>query len=391
MPDAVLLARHYYPSPGAATNRLMNMVSALVDAGWGVTVITRTLTDVSAKEPARGPLGERILRVPGDSTTGFGWGRLAQLTVFPWRAARVALKTLPPADVVVCDPPPTMGLAAIALARRWRGRSVYYLADRWQDLMAISNSRVARLFAAIVAVLENWVIGHSDHVLAVTEESADYAATLNGCVTTLTNGVDGSAFRPDGELQSKIAFDNDLNYFLYAGNYGEAHGATIFAEAAHLLWKSGAQKFGVIYVGYGSDDEQIREIAWTWPDQFRLLDPVQPDIVAAAYRGAIAGLASVKSDNKMHGVVSVKALASIVSGCPILYVGSGRFRDEVISNDYGFACDREPEAVAKAMIRFLEDPWDQKQRCDLAERARSKYDVRRHHPTYRKLFESLAR
>ena len=391
MLKVVVLARHYFPSPGAATSRLTNMVKALRDGGHDVTVITRTLPGSPATDRELGPMGERIVRVSGDTSTGFGLKRAWELLGFAARAMLAVRRLVPAADVMVSDPPPTVGIGLIFLRNRSSRRSIYYLSDSWRDLVAISGSGKARHLAFLVGIIENFVVRRVDIVIAATTHLAQYARRLNSNVVCLRNGVDGIIFTADGPSSSELAPKGDLPYFLYAGNYGEAHGASVFALAAERLWRNGEVGFGLVYVGYGSDAPDIHKVAQAWPGQLRIIDPVQPPVVAAAFRGALAGLASVKDVREMHGATPVKALASIMSGCPLIYAGGGSFRSEVVDRGWGAACDTDVEQVAQSMLSFLRSPWTAAQRARLGAEAQDHYDNRVHQATYRSIVELATR
>ena len=390
MLSVLVLARHYYPSPGAATNRLTNMVEALREAGNKVTVVTRTLPGLPRSNMEFGPAGERIVRVPADRTTGFDLRRAMQMVNFPLHAARLATTLVPEVDVIISDPPPTVGLAAAFVAHRSNCAFVYYLSDRWRDLMAVSTSATARQLAPLVGMLEDVAIRRAHRVVAATEHLAEYSRRLNSNVTLIPNGVDGRIFTPTGPPILDLAPSAGLPYFLYAGNFGEAHGASIFALASERLWRGGELGFGLTFVGYGSDAERIRRVAVSWPERLRMVDPAQPLVVAGAFRGALAGLASVKDAAEMRGAIPVKALASVMSGCPVLYAGGGSFRAEVEAGDMGIGCDTDVDQVAEAMVGFIRQPWIEARRMGLGAEARSRgYDNRGHGPAYKQLVEAL--
>ena len=106
MPALLVVARHYWPAPGAASVRLGSLVGAARDRGWTVDVITGT------PGPDVDGAGVPVHRVPGDTSTGLSSRRLAELWGFS-RATLQVSRLLAPVDVVIADPPPTAGLSGL--------------------------------------------------------------------------------------------------------------------------------------------------------------------------------------------------------------------------------------------------------------------------------------
>lgn len=371
MPSILLIARHYYPSPGAATSRLGALVGLLRERGWRVVVITRTTGALVDSVGELGPHGETIRRVAGDSTTGVGIRRSFELVSFPARAYFLASRLDQHFDVVLADPPPTVGITLMRLGHKFKVPTVYYFADSWRELLSASPSKVARTLAHPVGFIERLVLRRSALVVAVTQGRAALARHAGGSTLLAPNGVDGSVFHPRAQREEPFVPPTTYPYFLYAGNFGEAHGATIFAEAVPQL---SHKDLTVVYMGYGSAEPQIRELAERWPDQIVVIPPQEPAVAASAYRQAVAGLASVRVDNHLRHAVSVKALASVMTGAPLIYVGEGDFADEVTDNNYGFAVSSDPNTVATKLREMLNNPWSQAERENLSTRVSSMYD-----------------
>ena len=106
----VVIARHYWPRPGAASVRLQGLTEAARDQGWAVVVITTTGQDLP--QVSHGPSGETIIRLRGDTSTGMSMRRAVDLVAFASRA-RIRSRQLGSADIVLCDPPPTLSLIHI--------------------------------------------------------------------------------------------------------------------------------------------------------------------------------------------------------------------------------------------------------------------------------------
>lgn len=367
-----VVARHYWPKPGAATVRLMALVAAARSRGLRVTVLTNRSETIAA--PRVGPAGEWIIPIKGDNTTGVGVVRALRLLYFAVRAALILQKMRP--AIVVSDPPPTSGFAALA----WRPKtSVYYIADAWADMLEATTGTLSRLLAALVLPLERWVLRKSSLVIAVRQNLAT-TATSAGAKNVLVSpyGTDLTTFRPDGQVWND-PWQNALPYFLYAGNYGVIQGGTIFLEAAALLWKEG-HEFGVVFMGYGSDQPTVDEFQKAHPAMFVSLPMMPPHVAAAANRGAVGALASMRPVDVAGQTRPAKALASAACGCPVVFAGVGIFAQEVSEARIGLACDWDALDVSRAMLELLtmkvsEPGKYQALRSSAAEHARTHYDM----------------
>lgn len=371
--SVLLIARHYWPIPGAASNRLVPFVAALIAQGCEVTVLTRA--SLEGPGASVGPSGERIYGVEGDSTTGASLGRASKLLQFA-ASARRCLNDNGPYDIVVADPPPSVLFSLLGTDLK-STTLVYFLADRWGELLAGSENKLLRKLSPAVEQLEKAVVCKSDMTITVTQALKDWATATASRTEVLfaANGVSRDIFRT-GLTPSKPPFPNGLPYFLYAGNFGEAHGAAVFAEAAEALLEEG-HKFGVAFYGYGSDLAKIQAVSDRWPDNVVVKKPVPPEEVAALHNDSLAGLASVRTDASTCHFVPVKALASIACGAPLVYAGGGNFAREVRERNYGTQCSRDRASVAAGMAAMLESPWSSKERAKLSTNAHELYDQKK--------------
>jgi glycosyltransferase involved in cell wall biosynthesis len=340
----VVVARHYWPLPGAATVRLQALVRAFVARGDQVSVITRGHPEES--QPS-GPLGERIVCIPGDTATGVGLKRVHELVRFSTGARRVIREITP--DLVIADPPPTSALASSAHPTAAR---VYYIADSWSDMLREGGGRLARVLSSFVRPVEWRALRRSDIVIAVRDNLADLARRAGARqVIIAPYGTDLSAFRSTGPTWSD-PWGGDVPYFLYAGNFGVVHGATIFLEAAERLWRNGLH-FGVVFMGYGSDLEAIAAFRDRQPHFFHLLPMQEPEVAASAFRGAVAALASTRPLNVTSQTRPAKALAALACGCPVVFAGEGAFAAEIAAFELGLSTPWNSGAVATAMESLL--------------------------------------
>ena len=150
----------------------------------------------------------------------------------------------------------------------------------------------------------------------------------------------------------------------------------MFAQAAAHEWSRSNADFSVVFMGYGSDSAQLTEIARQWPSRLILLPPQSEEVAAVAFTQAVGGLASINAHPRLAHAVPVKALASIVTGCPLLFVGEGSFAKEVETHSYGVACARDVVQIGNAMRRLALAPWSADERRALSDRATRQFDNR---------------
>jgi glycosyltransferase involved in cell wall biosynthesis len=294
-----------------------------------------------------------LIGIPGDTETGVGPVRILRLIIFAVGAWRHVLRIRP--DIVVCDPPPTSALATTGLRKV---RRVYYIADSWADMLAEGGGALARALAALVRPIERLALRNADLVIAVRDNLADTARRAGATtVVTAPYGTDLTTFNPDGDVWMD-PWDGGIPYFLYAGNFGVVQGATVFLEAAERVWSTG-RRFGVVYMGYGSDLDLISDVASRYPETFRLLPMQDPAVTASAFRGAVAALASMRPIDVTSQTRPAKALAALACGCPVVFAGAGAFAAEVAAGELGLATDWRPEPVAEAMSRLLDEAEQQ--------------------------------
>lgn len=369
----MFIARHYWPKPGAATVRLQALVRAWIDRGDDVTVVT--VRSDALQSCVVGPHGESIVPIIGDKETGVGLSRIARLLWFGLAAMRAARRLHP--QVVIADPPPTSGLAALGAGA---STSVYYIADSWAEMLEEGGGRLSRILAALVRPMERLVLRRVSIVIAVRDNLRELANRAGARqVTVARYGTDLSVFRIDGP-RWEDPWHGKRPYFVYAGNYGVIQGATVFLDGAELLWQDG-HKFGMVYMGYGSDAAAVEQTSERYPEEFKSLPPMPPEIAAAAYRGATGALASMRPVDVARETRPAKALAAVACGCPLIFAGTGSFVREIDAEGLGHAVVWDAKAVSEAMLELLrerdEDPKRYGEgRLAAAQYAAANYDMR---------------
>lgn len=340
-PRVLVIAHQYHPVPGPATLRLGALVRAIAD--WSeVTVLTASSDQLP--EEAEGPVGERIIPVGVPDATGQSIRRIGQLMAFAVAAYRRSAE-LGDFDYVVFDPPPTAAFAAIARSRRIRATSVYYFCDSWAQFSR--RGGLARRLHKLIAGLETWALRQADVVVAA-EQPLLLDASERGArnAVLVENGADVDLIRPVEGIDLAAQ-----PQFIYAGTHSEVHGASIFIEAAELLWKSGHQ-FRLLFVGDGTDGPEFDEYAKTEP-RFTRRPAVPMSQLGDLLNASIASLVSLSEVPPGYYQIPSKMYTSLAAGCPVLYAGQEGPMSFLRERAGSFVAPRDARYVADRMADLL--------------------------------------
>jgi glycosyltransferase involved in cell wall biosynthesis len=225
-----------------------------------------------------------------------------------------------------------------------------------------------RISVQAVSALETFVLRRATLTLAVTESLTERANQLGAHVVCVPTGVDTDVYSPAGDTWLD-PWHGRLPYFVYAGNFGVIHGASIFADAAELLLEQG-ERFGMLFMGYGVDAEKIERVASRWPHFVKVLPPEPSHLAAAALRSCRAALASVRPLDVTSDSRPIKALSALACGTPVVFAGSGEFARTLKEEELGWVADWEARDVAASLREaLLAGSVDEEQRAAIAMRA----------------------
>lgn len=356
--SVAVVSRIYLPEPAAASFRLGALARALRDAGASTRVLTTTVpADSSAALDGHEGVDVRRAPVLRDSM-GYVRGYVQYMSFDIPAMFRVLFSR--GIDVVVVEPPPTTGFfVRIACAIR-RIPYVYYAADVWSD--AVESTTAPAFVARVVRTLERWATRGAAAVVSASSEFSDRLVELFGPVrvTTVGNGVDTTAFGPEGDHH-----DLGQPYLLYAGTASEVHGAVLFVDAfARVLEQMPEAR--LVFIGHGAEREELERRASALPaDTVRFEPRLSSHDVSEWIRGASATLASVRPEG-YHRAFPTKMYASAACGTRVVYAGAGPGRDFAASNGMGWAVDYDVDAAAAAMLSALRSPTTPEQRSAIA-------------------------
>lgn len=346
-PRTLLVAHQYHPIPGAATLRLGQMVKAI--SPWTKVQVLTTLGSAGTPTVTTGPNNESIRALRARDASGQSLLRFLRLTHF---MLLVSLSR-ESADLVISDPPPTAGAAAIWIARRHNALSVYYFCDSWAKVA--DRGGAAKRLLPIIRWLEDHCLRSADLVIAA-ETSLHEEAVSRGAseVALVLNGADIESIEAFASQPGENPF-GAMPYFIYAGTHSDVHGARIFVEAAEVLW-SLDEEFGVLFVGEGSDSTWIDERSLTEP-RLQRWAPIELAALAPLLAGAVASLVSLGDLPEDYYATPSKIYTALATGCPIIYAGPPGPVSFLTQHDIGDVVPRTTHEIAGAMRRrLLADP-----------------------------------
>jgi colanic acid biosynthesis glycosyl transferase WcaI len=266
----IFLNRYFYPDHAATSEMLSDLVFALAEKGFDVSVVTsrQSYEQAKTKLPAREIAnGVNIARV-WTST----WGRMRlvgrsvdYLTFYLaalWRVFEAARA----GDIIVAKTDPPLLSVPMATVAKMRGAHlVNWLQDVFPEVAESLNvgGRFGRIACGALRPLRNWSLREAKVNVVVGQEMARRLQALGiENVEVITNWSDGTLISPmpasESELRKEWVAD-DRFVVCYAGNLGRAHDVDTLLSAMTLLQdqaqkcpSDAAAKVMFVFVGGGA-------------------------------------------------------------------------------------------------------------------------------------------
>lgn len=361
----LIASRIYRPEPAAASFRLTAVEEALVNDGFAVTVLTtvpapggktgRDLADLDAAQDSLPGPGSSTVRRWGAlrDKTGYVRGYLPYMSFDLPLFFRLLLAKRP--GVILVEPPPTTGAVTRVAAALRRVPYVWYAADIWSDATEVTGA--PPLIVSTLRAIERFAIRGAAGVIAVSDGVAARVADLGGTsIRVIPNGIDTATYTLDvsplneGELRG-LGITGP--YFVYAGTASEWQGAKVFAEAMEHV-AEGDPQIQVVFVGQGTQWEEIREVAAKLRNQYGRdvvvqVSPKSPQWVASLLTGSVGALVSIVPGQGYDFAYPTKVLAALAAGKPVIYAGRGPVVDDIVTSKLGVSSGFDAREVAAAM------------------------------------------
>ena len=204
------------------------------------------------------------------------------------------------------------------------------------------------------------------HIVTVSQGVVDRIRALGSPapVTVTGFGADATQFTYLEMPTEKL--------FVYAGSYSPYHGADILVDG---FARFSEQHPGYVlrFIGNGASrdtvDERARELGVS--SQVEFLEPVTPSALLPHLNAAVASLATIKPDTVYEYSYASKAFSSFMTGCPVIFAGSGPTIDLIDGANAagvraGAACAYDAGSIADQMVAAVKGLPSAEERRDLA-------------------------
>ena len=333
----VMVSAGFWPTVGGAERQALELSAALAARGHRVTVLTRRLSGLSARETVRG-VAVRRLPVAGagalDSLCflagAFSW---LMLHWVEWDAVHAHLAGSPALAAAAAG----RLLGRPALVKLGGGRGI-------GELASSSKTAAGRAKLRVLGALR-------PHFLAVVPDLADEARGFLGPapIEILPNGVDVERFAPvtaarKRALREELSWDQDAVIFLYTGRFSPEKRLPWFLR----LWRQAAGALGrAVLVGDGPERSAIEAEAAAADGRILILAPREE--LAGVYAAADVFVLPSASEGLSNAL-----LEAMASGLAPLASNVGGTAETVAHERTGLLFDRDDENALKDAARRLE-------------------------------------
>jgi glycosyltransferase involved in cell wall biosynthesis len=278
--------------------------------------------------------------------------RLAYATWGPFYAMSIApllARYRGKVDVVLGSWAYPDGFAAVVAARLLGVPAVVKL--HGSDINMVAKLPGARGMTA-------WALPQAARVVAVSRPLADEVVALGVArerVAVVMNGVDGELFRPRDRAaaRARLGLDGDLPLAIYVGNLKPEKGVIDLGRA----WDAVVRRVPdatLLVIGDGPSREELEAVTRPLGERVRLVARQPLEMVPAFL--AAADVLVLPSHSEGTPNVVLEALAC---GRRVVATSVGGVPDLITSPTLGaLVPPRDPEALADALARTLQQPYD---------------------------------
>ena len=306
--------------------------------------------------------GVPVHRVWLYAAVGSGVKRMLNYASFTVTSLLGLLRARRPDYLFVESPPLFLSIPAFLRAAPQQIPIIFNVADLWPDSVKQLGLMGDGLVLRFAEALEAWSYRKAAYVNAVTEGIRRILIEQKGVppnkVLFLPNGVDTWLFRPrepDQALARELGLQGK-QVVLYSGTLGYAHGLEAALEAMRQLGDEMPQ-LHLVLIGGGSEQARLKQLIREWRfSNVTFFNPAPPEYVARLYSIAFAGLASLRRSPLFEATRSVKILAIMASGKPVIHSGAGEGARLVEEAEAGVVVPPEdPFALAEAIRKLVQN------------------------------------
>lgn len=360
------ILNHYADPPNRQATRSYDLGKQLVKKGYKVTIFASSFSHYSLEDEelqknetwkAQYYDGVKFIWIKTFPYKGNNWRRVINVLSYGWRSFWVGKKLKEKPDVIIgtCVHPFAV-LSAYILSRLKKCRFFFEVTDLWpQTLIDMGALSEKNPITWGLRVLEKFLFLKAEKIITllpyVSEYVAQYGISKNK-VVWIPNGVDLSRYK---NLKPYNGGISETFTIMYIGGYSKYHCLEVVLEAAKLLQNEIKRKIKFIFIGSGSEKQNIIKYSKKLNLQnieFRGLIPKEK--IADAMGGADAFVYSFKGLSLLkYGMSPVKLFDYLSSQRPILYAVKGG-NNPVKEAGAGITIQPEnPQALAQAIKKLI--------------------------------------
>lgn len=329
--------------------------------------------------------GVRVLRVPIYPSHDRSIARrFATYTSFMATALMPGVALIGPADVVfLYEPPPTNGLAAVALKLFRNTPIVHHIADMWPETVleagGLSGSLAKSIVGYTIGAYCKFLYRQAAHV-SVLSPGFKRLLIERGVpaekVHVIYNWADEQNFGllpRDETMASTLGLAGRFNV-VYAGNVGPLQGVETIVRAAALVQHQPAIQ--IVIVGTGPCLADVRALAdGMGVANVRFVERQPYTSMGKLNALSDAMLVHLQDKSFLHATIPSKTQVAMACGRPIIMGVRGDAADLVADAAAGISCDPEnPRSMAEAILSFYR--MSSSERAAMGHRGRAYYERR---------------
>lgn len=371
----LFLSDNFPPEVNAPASRTFEHCRQWVLDGHQVTVITCAPNFPKGKvfQGYRNRLwqeetmeGIRVVRVWSYITANSGFlKRILDYQSF-MLTATVAALFVRQVDLVV-GTSPQFFTACAACMTGWLKRApfVFELRDIWPESIRAVGAMQSTFWLDGLERLELFLYRRAALVVSVTRsfrENLIDRGIDGGKIRVVTNGVDGSRFRPqpkDAALENELGLQGKF-VAGYIGTHGLAHGLETLLEAARRLQSEPrGGDIVILFLGDGANKGKLVALARELRlENVRFIDSVPKEEVVRYWSLLDVSIIHLKKTPLFTTVIPSKLFECMGMGIPVLHGVAGESAEIVQAEGCGKVFEPENvDALIELLLEFREQPW----------------------------------
>jgi glycosyltransferase involved in cell wall biosynthesis len=397
----IWLINPYGPIPGEAWRdyRFTILGKFLAERGHDVVWWTANFSHHFKKYRSRGWQDVPV-------TEGFRIRLVLCETVFCGRTYLRGAGEARPDFIIGVDPPQSVGLTSVRLARRHRTPVVLDVFDLWPELFVLAIPRRLRPLAP--AILAPWYrmrrqnLRSADAIASLCNTYLDVArsqvpALRESDSLTVFNGIDIAAFRSSmasaedaAALAVKMGKASDAVWAIYAGSLGPNYDIPTLLEAAVLL-EQRRSRARILIAGDGPLLPLVKSfIASRHLDTISFLGNLTHQELARTFQACDVGLCAYGQHSNV--AMPDKAYDYMAAGLPIVNSLRGELERFLAERDIGVQYRAgDAASLADALEHVVSDPEGRRRMARHSSEAAAEFDTRLQYSAYVDFVERVAR